>query len=96
MLPEVPTTIEGGLPEFQADAWTALFVPKGTPEPVLAKLRSAVAKALDDPTTRDRLEKLGASVPPQAERGPDYLKNLVAEEVDRWAKVIKAAGITAQ
>lgn len=96
VLPNVPTTVEAGLPEFQADAWTALFVPKGTPEPVLAKLRSAMEKSLDNPTIRDRLQKLGASVPPNDERGPQYLKSLVVREVDRWTKIIKAAGITAE
>jgi len=95
-LPDVRTTVEAGVPDFQADAWTALFVPKGTPEPVLAKLRTAVEKALDDPAVRDRLAAIGADVPGKEERGPAYLQALIVREVHRWARVIKAAGITAQ
>jgi tripartite-type tricarboxylate transporter receptor subunit TctC len=95
-VPDVPTTVEAGLPDFQADAWTALFVPKGTPEPALAKLRAATEKALDDPAVRDRLTSLGASIPVPEERGPAYLQQLVTKEVSRWAKVIEKAGITAQ
>src|SRR6266849_9200916 len=47
-LPNVPTTIEGGLPKFQAQAWNAIFAPKGTPAPIVAALNAAVSKALDD------------------------------------------------
>src|SRR4029450_5770065 len=47
-LPDVPTTKEAGLPEFQASAWNALFAPKDTPKPILDKLTAALDKALDD------------------------------------------------
>ena len=50
-LPDVPTTREAGLPEFQVSAWNALFAPKGTPKPVIDKLNTALGKALDDPKT---------------------------------------------
>jgi tripartite-type tricarboxylate transporter receptor subunit TctC len=54
-LPDVPTTTEAGLPEFQVSAWNALFAPKGTPKPIIDKLNAALGKALDDPKTRSRL-----------------------------------------
>jgi tripartite-type tricarboxylate transporter receptor subunit TctC len=95
-IPDVPTTVEGGLPDFQADAWTALFAPKGTPEPIMKALRNAASKALDDPAVSSRLVQLGATVPKPDERSPEYLKALVTKEVDRWAKVIEAAGISAE
>ena len=61
-LPDVPTTKEGGLPEFQVTAWNAIFAPKGTPPDVLAKLSGALRKALADEATRKRLLDLGADL----------------------------------
>jgi hypothetical protein len=58
-LPNVPTSKEAGLPEFQASAWNALFTPKGTPKAVLDKFTEALDKALDDETVRKRLLDLG-------------------------------------
>ena len=62
-LPNVPTTTEAGLPAFQAQAWNAIFAPKGTPAPVIAKLNAAAAKALDDENVRKRLLELGSVIP---------------------------------
>ena len=61
-LPEVPTSVETGLPQFQASAWNALFAPKGTPKPILDKLSDALVKAIDDGTTKKRLLVLGSEV----------------------------------
>jgi tripartite-type tricarboxylate transporter receptor subunit TctC len=91
-LPNVPTTKEAGLPEFQAQAWNALFAPKGTPKPVLDKLSGALDKALDDEQTRKRLLELGSVLPDKAGRGQQALAALVKSEIDRWTPVIKAAG----
>ena len=54
-LPDVPTTVEAGLPAFQTSAWFALFAPKGTPKPVLDRLTDALDKALDDESSRKRM-----------------------------------------
>ncbi|HEY4769699.1 MAG TPA: tripartite tricarboxylate transporter substrate-binding protein, partial [Myxococcales bacterium] len=62
-LPDVPTTKEGGLPEFQVSAWNALFAPKGTSGEIVTKLNGALGKALDDESTRKRLLDLGADLP---------------------------------
>src|SRR6267143_429954 len=70
-LPDVPTTREGGLPEFQVSAWNALFAPKGTPGEVVTKLNGALGKALDDESTRKRLLDLGADLPDKAGRSPE-------------------------
>jgi putative tricarboxylic transport membrane protein len=88
-LPDVPTTVDAGLPEFQVSAWQALFAPKETPEAVVAKLNDALVKALDDEGTRKRLLDLGSVIPDQAGRTPDALRKLVESEVDRWARVLK-------
>ena len=92
-LPDVPTTAEAGLPAYQADTWTALFAPKGTPDAILARLNEAYGKALDDPMVRRRLDELGAAIPPPARRTRAALADLVARDTARWAKVIEAAGI---
>jgi len=93
-LPNVPTTKEAGLAEFQAQAWNGLFAPKDTPQPILDKLTDALDKALDDENTRRRLLELGSVLPGKAERTQKALAALVKSEIDRWTPIIKAAGPT--
>jgi tripartite-type tricarboxylate transporter receptor subunit TctC len=90
-LPNVPTSKEAGLPEFQASAWYALFAPKGTPKPILDKLTEALDNALDDETVRKRLLDLGCDIPNKTKRGRQALAALVRSEIARWTPVIKAA-----
>ena len=90
-LPDLPTAKEAGLPQFEAQAWNALFAPKGTPKPVLDKLNAAVVAALDDENVRKRLLELGSVIPTKQQRTPQELASLVKKEIDRWSKVIKAA-----
>ncbi|MDB5507774.1 MAG: hypothetical protein JWL93_243 [Hyphomicrobiales bacterium] len=89
-LPNVPTTKEAGLPEYQVAAWNAVFAPKGTPKDVVAKLTAALNSALDDAGTRKRLEDLGGVLPTKDERGGEWLGKFVASEVARWNPVLKA------
>jgi tripartite-type tricarboxylate transporter receptor subunit TctC len=91
-LPNVPTTKEAGLPEFQVSAWNAIFAPKGTPKDVVTRLNDALVKALDDANTRKRLLDLGGDVPDRAGRSPEALSKLVQTEVARWASVFKQVG----
>jgi tripartite-type tricarboxylate transporter receptor subunit TctC len=91
-LPDVPTTKEAGMPEYEASAWNALFAPKGTPKPALDKLVDALDKALSDEGVRKRLLELGSDIPDGPRRGPAALGALVKSEVDKWGKVIKEAG----
>jgi tripartite-type tricarboxylate transporter receptor subunit TctC len=90
-LSDVPTTVEAGLPAFQAQAWNAIFAPKGTPAPVIAKLNAAAAKALDDENVRKRLLDLGSVIPAAAERTPEALASLVKSEIAKWTPVLKPA-----
>jgi tripartite-type tricarboxylate transporter receptor subunit TctC len=92
VLPDVPTTKEAGLPEFEVSAWNALFAPKGTPKLILDKLTDALDKALSDDTTRKRLFDLGSDIPDPPRRGHEALATLVKNEVARWTPVIKDAG----
>jgi tripartite-type tricarboxylate transporter receptor subunit TctC len=89
-LPNVPTSKEGGLPDFQVSAWNALFAPKGTPKPILDKLSAALDKALDDEPTRKRLLELGSDIPGKDRRGPQALAALVKSEIARWSPILKA------
>src|SRR5215468_9408248 len=91
-LPDVPTTKEAGLPEYQVSAWNALFAPKGTPKEIVAKLNETLVKALDDEATRKRLADLGSVIPDKAGRSPQALAELVKSEVARWTPILKAAG----
>jgi tripartite-type tricarboxylate transporter receptor subunit TctC len=90
-LPDVPTTKEAGMPEYEVSAWNALFAPKGTPAAVVARLNDALSKALDDPNSRKRLLDLGGVLPEGNERTSAWLGTFVAAEVDRWGKTIRAA-----
>ena len=96
MLPNVPTSNEAGLPEFQASAWNGLFAPKATPKPVLERLAGALDKALDDANTRKRLQELGSDIPDKASRGPQPLAALVKSEIAKWTPIINSANIKAQ
>ena len=90
VLPNVPTSKEAGLPEFQVSGWLALFCPKGTPKPILDKLAEALDKALDDDNSRKRWLDLGFEIPDKASRGQQPLAALVKSEIARWTPIIKA------
>jgi tripartite-type tricarboxylate transporter receptor subunit TctC len=90
-LPDLPTTTEAGLPAYQAQAWNAIFAPKGTPAPIIEKLNAAASKALDDENVRKRLLDLGSVIPGPAERSPAALAALVKSEIAKWTPVLKPA-----
>ena len=92
-LPNVPTTKEAGLPEFQLESWVGLFAPAGTPPTVIAKLTAEVKKAMEAPETKTRADAAGIEV---RYLGPDALARQVASELVYWDKTIKAAKITVE
>lgn len=93
-LPDIPTTIEAGLPDYQVQVWNAMFLPKSTPQPIVDKLNAALVAALDHPTTRARFAELGADVPEKKLITPAGLHDFVKAEIERWTPVIKKAGVT--
>jgi tripartite-type tricarboxylate transporter receptor subunit TctC len=95
IIPDLPTTGEQGVPGVEASVWNAFFLPKGTPEPIVRKLNKAMSDTLDDPVIRKRLEDLGLEIVPPERRTPAYLARFVPEEIERWGKAIRAAGISA-
>src|SRR6185437_5553515 len=76
LLPDVPTSYEQGMPQFDCAPFYAVFAPKGTPKPVVDKLATALSKGLDEEPVRKRLESLGATVAEPARRGPKALADL--------------------
>ena len=93
-IPELATTGEQGLAGVEASVWNALFFARGTPSAIVQKTAKAVNDMLDDPAVRKRLEDLGLEIVPPERRGPEYLAKFVPEEIERWAKVVRAAHIT--
>jgi tripartite-type tricarboxylate transporter receptor subunit TctC len=94
--PDVPTTDEAGLPHYYFSFWHALWAPKGTPKPIIAKLNDALRKALADPTTRKRLVDLAQDIFPPDQQTPEALRKFQQAEIDKWWPIIKAADIKAQ
>lgn len=91
--PDIPTVDEAGLPKFYMTVWHALWVPKGTPAAVVAKLNQALRDTLADGETRKKLGDLGQEIPPAEQQSPEYLRTFHKAEQDKWWPLIKAAGI---
>ena len=73
-IPNLPSTAEQGLPDFEVNTWFGLFFPKGTPLPVIRKLNEALATTLDTPWVHERLKDIVATVASPQERSPEYLE----------------------
>src|SRR3982074_2513934 len=71
--PDIPTTDEAGLPGFHMTLWSGLWVPKGTPKDIVARLNAAAVDALNDPAARKQLENLGLQMPPKDQLTPEAL-----------------------
>jgi tripartite-type tricarboxylate transporter receptor subunit TctC len=89
LVPELPTVAESGL-NFNTTGWYGVVAPRGTPQPVLAKLHAETVKALNLPAIKDQLVKLGVD---SVGSTPDQFATLIREEFATWAKVIKAADL---
>jgi tripartite-type tricarboxylate transporter receptor subunit TctC len=92
ILPDVPTIAET-VPGYEASAWFGMAVPKGTPRPIIDKLNKTINEALADPTMQTKLAELGGTNIPGT---PEDFGKIIAEETDKWAKVVKATGATAE
>jgi tripartite-type tricarboxylate transporter receptor subunit TctC len=88
-LPEVPTVAET-VPGYEASAFFGMAVPKGTPPEIVDKLNKEVNAALADANIKARLADLGGILIPGS---PDDFGKVVADETEKWAKVIKAGGV---
>lgn len=91
--PDIPTVDEAGVPGFHMILWAGLWVPKGTPKDVIAKLNAAVVEALADPAVRSRLNDLGLEIPPRDQQTPEALGAWHRAEMAKWLPIVKAAAI---
>jgi tripartite-type tricarboxylate transporter receptor subunit TctC len=91
LLPDVPTSYEQGLPEFDCAPFYGIFAPKGTPKAIVDKLAEALNKGLDDEQVQKRLADLGGTSVEANRRGPKALGDLVKSEMDRFMPILKAA-----
>ena len=94
-LPDAPTLAEQGLKGFEVMVWHGVYAPKGTPREALDKVNAALRTALKDPAVSTRLAELGAENVPDAKLTPEGLRTWLKQETERWAPVIKAAGVYA-
>ena len=94
-LPNVPTATEQGL-EVQAYTWNAIFLPKGAPDAIVARLHDAVLGAMHTPAVKDRLQGLGAMIGSDDRATPQYLGGFVKSEIEKWAGPIKASGTSVE
>lgn len=93
VLPDVPTAIEQGF-DVDAYTWNAFFLPKGTPEAMVQKLNRATVDAMKTPAVREKLESAGLRFVSDDRTTPEYLAKFVDSEIAKWARPIKAGGIS--
>jgi tripartite-type tricarboxylate transporter receptor subunit TctC len=91
--PNIPTVDEAGVPGFFASLWYGLWVPKGTPKDIIAKLNATMTQVLFDVQVRERFAELGIQISPIDQQTPEALRAHQKTEADRWWPIIKAANI---
>ena len=94
--PDIPTTAEAGVPAFLSALWYGLWVPKGTPKDVVAKLNATMIDVFNDAAVKKRFAELGLGVPPREQQTPEALRAFQKAEADKWWPIIKAANIKPQ
>ena len=93
---EIPTVAEAGLPGLLMEVWSGMWVPHGTPRPIVDKLNAAVVAALKEPAVREKLASVGLDGPPAGEEAPEALAAYQKAEVAKWWPIIKAANVAAE
>jgi len=88
-LPDVPTMVEAGVPNFEASSWFGVLAPAGTPPAIVTKLNGEIAKWLTSPEAKDKLASVGANI---AGGTPEDFARHIQAETAKWAKVVKESG----
>ena len=89
-LPDVPTSIEAGVPDYLASGWFALLAPRGTPKPVVGRINRELAAAVADPAVRKRFAEIGAEADSQS---PEGAARFISAEIVKWRGIITKAGV---
>ena len=92
-MPTLASAHEQGLTDFDIPSWYALFLPKGTPDAIVQKLRNAMIAAMDTPAMQDRMRKIGSDLVPPERRSSEYLGRFVVSEIEKWSVPIRASGV---
>ena len=95
-MPEVPTFAESGMPGFELAVWHGIYAPKGTSVLKIQRLNTALRSALRDPAVVRRFTDMGVTIPTADRLQPQILSAHTTTEINRWASVIKAAGVKAE
>lgn len=93
-LPTLASADEEGFPGLDCGAWSAVGLPRATPAAIIQKLARTIDKVLDDPALVRRYEKIGVVVLPRPRRSPDYFASYTVQEIERWTKALRDAGVT--
>jgi tripartite-type tricarboxylate transporter receptor subunit TctC len=88
--PDVPTTVEAGMPDLQTENWYGMVAPAKTPPQIVAVLNKAAVEAMKDPTVVEKLASQGAILVGDS---PEHFRDYIASETKKWAKVIADAGV---
>jgi tripartite-type tricarboxylate transporter receptor subunit TctC len=88
-LPDLPTSAEAGLPDFEAQGWNGLFAPKGTPPAIVVKLNEAARSAVESESVKKRFRDLSTVAPDANELTPEVLGQLVTRDVEKYRKLLE-------
>jgi tripartite-type tricarboxylate transporter receptor subunit TctC len=91
--PDIPTVDEAGLPGYHVALWHGLWLPRGTPKPIMDRLHAAAVEVLADPAVRSKLESLGQDIYPRERQTPQALASQQKAEIEKWWPIIKAGNI---
>jgi tripartite-type tricarboxylate transporter receptor subunit TctC len=90
LAPDMPTMSEAGVPGYEASIWNGLLAPAGTPKSIVNRLNEAIVRILKSPQARERYAHVGAEIRYDS---PEEFQDLIRSDIEKWAKVIRAAGI---
>ena len=93
LMPELASADEQGLTGIDVTTWTAIFLPKGAPRPIVDKLRDATQATMETPAIKNRMLEIGVTGVTPDRRSPEYLAKFVTDEVARWEAPIKSGGL---
>jgi tripartite-type tricarboxylate transporter receptor subunit TctC len=96
IVPNLKSAHQQGLTDFDVGIWNALFLPKGTPKPIIQKLHDAAVRTMNTPEVAARMREFGADFVSPERRSPEFLQKFIESEIAKWAGPIRALDVTAE